>query len=220
MRISDEVLSVLSASRVSGHALYLPGQLDRTLYLKVNKVLLSGEVEIPKDEYDFFPTPPDVAKMLVDAAEVSPGMVVLEPSAGNGAIVKQIFATADVAVVCFEISQANCVELNKLGDTQTKLSVVQVDFLSATPREVYDRVIMNPPFSRQQDIHHVSHAIKFLRPGGRLVAVMSAGVLFRENSLTKHFRNEIAELGGTITPLPAGSFKASGTMVNTVMVVF
>jgi 16S rRNA G1207 methylase RsmC len=35
---------------------------------------------------------------------------------------------------------------------------------------------MNPPFARQADIHHVNHALKFLKPDGLLVSVMSAGV--------------------------------------------
>ncbi len=42
---------------------------------------------------------------------------------------------------------------------------------------------MNPPFSRQQDIRHVMHAAKFLKPGGRLVAVMGASAISGSNRL-------------------------------------
>ena len=74
---------------------------------------------------------------------------------------------------------------------------------------------MNPPFSRQADIHHVNHAIKFLKPGGVLVSVMSAGVTFRTNRLTDDFRRMVIAHNGQIGALPAGAFKESGTMVNT-----
>ena len=35
---------------------------------------------------------------------------------------------------------------------------------------------MNPPFENGRDIDHVTHALSLLKPGGRLVAIMSEGV--------------------------------------------
>src|SRR4030042_4964611 len=98
------------------------------------------------------------------------------------------------------------------------LKIIQADFLSVEPKPLYDRVVMNPPFEMQQDIDHVMHAWKFLKPGGRLVSIMSSGVLFRENKKTSEFRNHIDEFGN-MERLPEGSFKESGTMVNTCIVV-
>ncbi len=60
----------------------------------------------------------------------------------------------------------------------------------------FDRVVMNPPFERQQDIDHVSRAAGMLKPGGRLVSVMSAGVTFRENNKTRWFRDLIETFAG------------------------
>jgi hypothetical protein len=48
---------------------------------------------------------------------------------------------------------------------------------------------------------------------------MSASVLFRTNRKTVEFRELIESLGGAIEPLPAETFKASGTMVNTCLVM-
>lgn len=78
---------------------------------------------------------------------------------------------------------------------------------------------MNPPFSRQADIKHVSHALKFLKPNGRLVSVMASSMTFRSNKLTTEFRELIDLRNGWIEKLPEGAFKSSGTMVNTVIVV-
>jgi 16S rRNA G1207 methylase RsmC len=92
------------------------------------------------------------------------------------------------------------------------------DFLDMVPVTIYDRVCMNPPFERQQDIDHVMHAWKFLKPNGRLVAIMASSVAFRENKKTVEFREFLAA-NGHLEHNPEGAFKESGTMVNTVTVV-
>jgi len=99
-----------------------------------------------------------------------------------------------------------------------KFSIHQVDFLATTPSPTFDRVIMNPPFTKRADIEHVLHAYKFLAPGGRLVAIMSAGVMFRGDMKSVRFRDLVTTHGGSIAPLPEGSFKAAGTSVNTAVV--
>jgi hypothetical protein len=81
----------------------------------------------------------------------------------------------------------------------------------------FDQYHQNPPFSRGQDIEHVTRAFGMLRPGGRLVSVMSSSVTFRKDRRVKYFR-DWATANGTIDELPPGSFKASGTMVNAVLV--
>jgi 16S rRNA G1207 methylase RsmC len=100
------------------------------------------------------------------------------------------------------------------------VTVTQADFLTIDPTPIYDIVAMNPPFARQDDIRHVAHAAKFLKPGGYLASVMSAGVLFRDNKLTADFRAMVTGLGGTFERLPDAAFKESGTMVSTCIVSF
>lgn len=242
MRIGNDVLEVLSRSIVDGNRLLLTGQLDRNMYVSVNKVLeaaggkwskkekahifdgdaeqrmdeiiLTGEVVIPKDEFNFFPTPLEVVYRLMELAELDQGMSVLEPSAGRGAIA---LACVDyfTHVDCIELMDANYEYL--LGEPKYQ-SVTKADFLTVTPAAKYDRVVMNPPFAKQADIKHVNHALQFIKPDGLLVAVMSAGVTFRDNKLTQDFRDLVRSRGGEIEALPEAAFKESGTMVNTVIV--
>ena len=242
MRVDDDVLAVLSRADTNGKSLVLVGQLDRKMYERTNKVLeaaggkwsrrdkahifdddaadridqiiLSGEVEVPKDEFNFFPSPPAVVARLMELADVRQGMRVLEPSAGKGAIAYAC-ADAGATVDCVELMEANVTALRqdaKLGDVR------HANFLEQNPCAIYDRVVMNPPFVKQADIRHVEHAIKFVKPGGGLVSVMSAGVKFRDNKLAREFRDFIDEHGGEIEDLPEGSFKSSGTMVRCVIV--
>lgn len=243
MRIDPEVLAVLSAATTEGYNVTLTGQLDRKLYDRTNKVLeaaggkwnrkarahvfaadasdrmdqiiLSGTVEVPKDEFNFFPSPPVVVDRLMELADIGPGMTVLEPSAGQGAIA---FACHEHGAIvdCVELMRANVDTL--LGDKRCR-AVSNSDFLTMQPAQVYDRVVMNPPFMKQADIKHVVHALQFLKPGGLLVAVMAAGVTFRTDARTRDFLGLVEDHGGHIEPLPENSFKSSGTGVNTVIAV-
>ena len=239
MKIDKEILNVLSNSIINENSLILSGQLDRKLYLKTNEVLvlaggkwdrktkshlfksnvsdiidqiiLTEEILNPQ-EFGYFPTPEIIVKQMIDLANISPEMLILEPSAGQGAIAKEIAKTNKVD--CVEILQEYT---DILSNENIYNKVINNDFLDITPTPIYDRVVMNPPFSKQADIKHVLHALKFLKPNGLLVSVMSASVCFRENALTKEFR-ELVNNNGRIIPLPENSFKLSGTNVNTVLV--
>lgn len=145
-------------------------------------------------------------------------MRVLEPNAGAGAL---LLPAADIVGI------ENCVAVelqpHLADDLKSRgFKVYQADFLSQRhwgPNMLFDRVLMNPPFAGQADIDHVLHAWSMLARCGRLVAIMSAGVLFRQNKKTMQFRDLVASVGGTIEPNPPGSFKESGTSVHTVTVV-
>lgn len=94
------------------------------------------------------------------------------------------------------------------------------DFLTLSPETtgLYDYVVMNPPFDRERDIDHVVHALKFLKPGGRLRAIMSAGTEFRETKKAIAFRALVEARKGSFEDLPPGSFAEAGTYVNTCIV--
>jgi predicted RNA methylase len=143
-------------------------------------------------------------------------MKVLEPSAGRGAIIAGVVICGAISrsdITAYEIDPKNALFLEESG-----VNTTCGDFLKQEAQPIFDCVVMNPPFAKQVDIHHVLHAFKFLRPGGRLVSVMSAGVEFRTNRLTTEFRQFVEDHGGLIERLPDGSFLESGTGVNTVIV--
>jgi phospholipid N-methyltransferase len=163
----------------------------------------------------YFPTPRALAEHLVEAADIQRGHRVLEPSAGSGSIagvIRERHGDAKLDVIEFNYS------LHELLKAEG-FNVIGNDFLAFEGRHVYDRVIMNPPFEAGQDVAHIQHALGVLEPGGRLVAIASAGLSFRSDAKTVALRERIEKLGGRIEPLPAGSFEESGTQVNTVMVV-
>lgn len=249
MQVSQDILTVLSAADVTGNTLRLVGQLDRAAYVAADKVLqaaggkwdkrakahvfdgdaadalepilLTGEVRRVKQDFGQFDSPPEVVERVIKLAQIEPGMAVLEPSAGLGNLALAAAARGG-EVTCYEIDAKRCSALVKASAaTHGIVLVAEGDFLSVRPRPAYDRVVMNPPFARQADIDHVRHAARFLKPGGRIVAVMSAGVMFRASSRTEAFRRFIArDPGLSLTHLPDNAFAASGTQVKTVVIAF
>ena len=77
----------------------------------------------------------------------------------------------------------------------------------------FDRVLMNPPFERERDTNHVLHAYESLLQAGCLPP-SSPKAHFRQEKNAKAFREFLRRRGATTSPLPADSFKNSGTRVS------
>lgn len=240
MRVDNDVLAVLARAETVGNALRLVGQLDRKLYERTNRVLeaaggkwnrkakahlydgdaaeameqiiLTGEVTLPQ-KFGYFPTPLALGTEVATRAAIEPGHLVLEPSMGQGHLADAIMKVQpQCRIEGFELLPGN------VEKCASRYAVTHGDFLAVAPSPTFDRVVMNPPFEKQADIHHVQHALKFLKPGGHLVSIMSAGVTFRDNKLTTAFRELVEERGGLVEPNDEGAFKESGTMVRTITV--
>lgn len=194
----------------------------------IEPVLLTGKVTDERKQFDAFYTPAPIAEQVIDAAKIAAGHVALEPSAGDGALALPA-ARAGAEVVAYELRDLTWPGLTPetiddtltfhegdVGDGHVVLRT-GIDFLTVTGDRIYDRVIMNPPFSNQQDMAHVRHAARFVIPGGRLVAIMSPSFMFRTTRVADDFRTWLVEQPHTTEALPDGAFKVSGTGVHTIL---
>lgn len=234
MKIEKDIISILAQCQVEGNTLQITQQLDRKTYAQLNKVLTAlggkwkaakkvhefaedvealleevittGEYSCIKKDFQFFPTPPDLAAEVVAMAGIRPGEQCLEPSAGTGNIAA-LMPDCD----CIELNEKNRKVLQEKG-----LRIVAEDFMSFEPQKEYDVIVMNPPFSKGQDVAHITKAIGIAKRC--VIAISSASVLFRTDSRTQAFRELVAQYGGSIEELPAESFKEIGTMVNTALI--
>ena len=161
----------------------------------------------------FFETPQHLAERMVQAAGIKEGDKVLEPSAGMGRIAN---AAAEVAgkenITALEINST----LRDALEAQ-KYEVAASDFMEFDGGP-YDAVVMNPPFEQRQDAEHVMRAYEMLKPGGRLVSIMGEGVFFGSDKKAVAFREWLESVDGISEQLPDGTFKESGTGVNTRLV--
>jgi hypothetical protein len=154
-----------------------------------------------RDIPGFFPTPRPVVDRLLQAADIQPGMSVLEPSAGKGDILDVIRERhPDAKAKGIEQYDTLAAIAREKGHDVTTGDTL------AEKGEQYDRIVMNPPFEKGQDIEHVRAAFDRLKPGGKLVAVMSEGPFFRNDAKATEFRDWLEANGGTSEQLPAGSF--------------
>ena len=163
----------------------------------------------------FFPTPRELSARMVSLASIEPIHRVLEPSAGAGHIADSIHeACPSCTLTLVEWNWSLCEALRRKG-----YNPEQEDFMEWQGGK-FDRVIMNPPFERDQDIAHIRHAFDLLADGGRLVAIASAGILFR-NGKRAEFRQWLEEQGADIEKLPEDTFRRSDrpTGVQTCLIV-
>lgn len=166
----------------------------------------------------YFRTPEEVAADMVDKLAINhrEPWTLLEPSAGDGALLDAVaeLANEPEAVTCYEINSTLRGILEGKG-----YEVAGGDFLGADRLQLFDAVLMNPPFEKLQDVEHVRRAFGMLKPGGRLVAIMSPGPFFHKTRKAAEFREWFDELGGEVEDIEAGAFKESGTGVASRLVV-
>lgn len=168
-------------------------------------------------------TPEDLAARVIEAAKVSKYLRLLEPSAGEGALVRAALRAGVERVTAIEADPAAAELLRKLSERgreheRFQLDVQERDFLLTKPEPIYDSVVMNPPFAQALEVEHVLHAWKFVAPGGRLVSIMSRAVTFRTDGRYGVFARFLQDRGAVIEELPSGSFAEAGTKVETVLV--
>ncbi len=240
---------IISRATIEGNILRLnEGQLDRKVYQDVAKaieliggkwkggktmgfvfnsdptekvaLILNGEKIIStKKEYQYFETPVLLAHRMVEMAEIQAHDSVLEPSAGQGAIVHQIVRAQPTMVVdCFELMPENqeILKLNFAND----INFLGADFLAdgIPSTKKWDRIIANPPFSNNQDIDHVRKMFCLLAPKGILVSIMSPHWTFAAEKKCVEFREWFMKAKGAPVELDPGAFKESGTAIRTILV--
>ena len=178
---------------------------------------LQSKSGLPAKNLSFYPTPDAVTKEVLRDLYVRPGCRVLEPSAGTGNMVRHLLAKG-ATVDAVEIDPDRVRALEAIEDA--RLTVHPGNFLTMPARPEYDFVVMNPPFYGTHWMEHVTHAFQFLKPGGKLVAVLPVTAETGESAKHETFRTWVTShsrgWSRQFSDLPAESFAESGTRVNTV----
>lgn len=252
--VSEQIMRILSQCTAQENTIFInSGQLDRTTYESVNKVLdalggkwkrkAKGHIfdydpadalasvvstgEVPdKNPLAYFPTPEAVTdimflKLVIHAKEKV--HAILEPSAGDGAIVAAMRNRLPAAkIVAVEIDPRRAQKLRERN--LPNVEVIEADFLQWQPDQQFDAVLMNPPFRTPSHplayIEHIEHALPMRATSGLLISVTPIGWQFAGNRkrLTQ-FREQVENEGFT-RDLPDDAFTTSGTSVRTCLVGF
>lgn len=172
-----------------------------------------------KKEFQFFGTPDTLADKLVELSFELPSQIstVLEPSAGQGAIIKAIHRIdPDINVHYCELMNLNLSFLqNYTGPTE----FISKDFLSIKKVNYFSQIIANPPFSKNQDIDHILKMYECLTEGGRLVSISSESWVNGTQKKQVDFKNWLNKVNAEVIDIEKGAFKESGTMVGVKIIV-
>lgn len=241
----NELQTSLSKCKIEGNILFLPPMSDGMLpnYNEVRTALLNagakykrntfvfpndaqpyidrlmgGDKVNIKKEFQFFGTPAKLADELVSRADVKKNHKILEPSAGQGAIVDAIVREVpSIWVDCCELMDINGNILAK----HSNVHFICEDFLKI-PKQYegyYDRIIANPPFSKNQDIDHIMKMYECLKPKGILVTICSKHFQMSTKKKETAFKEWLDEINAVIEEVPAGEFKESGTNIATCIII-
>lgn len=154
-------------------------------------------------ESDFYATPLEsVYSFLDNYDEIKDSDLILEPSAGNGAIIKALrnrgYKNHIVAIELREEERENLI-----GHAD---SVGILDFLKDPDLGKFDVIIGNPPYSLAQEF--IDKSLSLLRPGGRLIFLLRTNFLESEKRF-KWWQDKIPS--GLYTLHKRPSFTGKGT---------
>jgi phospholipid N-methyltransferase len=245
-KIHEGILDSIRAMEPEGNAPRLPSNIHLGNYAAVKKVLLTaggkyqrctfvfeedaakvqerllgGEAINDKKEFQFFPTPKDLAEEMVANATIHEDHRILEPSAGQGAIcdaiMDHIVEFSEEGMLCtVELMDQNVKALRRKG-----YSPMHMDFLDMPSiyNEQFDRIIANPPFAKGQDADHTMKMWELLKPGGSMVVIISNSYQYNQTKKYQLFREFLESIddGLGIYEIPPGRFKESGTTIATTM---
>tara|TARA_R110000796_G_scaffold58413_5_gene134964 strand:+ start:43208 stop:44443 length:1236 start_codon:yes stop_codon:yes gene_type:complete len=177
----------------------------------LNKLKGGDKINL-KQDFQFFETPDELIKEMISKANIQPTDTVLEPSAGKGAIVKHLTPLAKKVDMC-EFMPSNKAYLEQV----LNYDVIGSDFLALDIRLKYNKIVANPPFSKNQDITHVMKMYDHLKEGGKLVAITSTSWVTGNQKKQVEFRSFLDSIGAIQTLVEKGTFKNTGTNVASMM---
>lgn len=126
-----------------------------------------------KRALEFFATSPLLAAELADELQSRIGYVdapkILEPSAGDGALIEAVLARlSDAQITAIECDPRRAQALFERYEAEPRVRVLCMDVMEFH-EDGWDGVIMNPPFAHSEA--HIRHAAQLVRYGGHVVGI-------------------------------------------------
>lgn len=159
----------------------------KALDARVNQLPTQTNRTGTKNTMQQFSTPPHYSYAVAWVANLTPGDVVLEPSAGTGSLaIHAKNAGAEVHGNEMDPRRADFLK-DILGEANVTLENAEQIGATLHGKLAPSVVLMNPPFSAtagrlgdKKDVmvasKHISEALSLLKPGGRLVAIVGEGM--------------------------------------------
>lgn len=165
---------------------------------------------------NFFPTPINLIKEMLQGVDMNKVKEILEPSAGKGDIVNYLKSEEYLAVKYLRKNNFNIDVIEIEPDLQTILKSLDCklifdDFLKFHTLKKYDLILMNPPFDDGEK--HLLKALELV-DNGNVVCILNAETI--RNPYTKSRQELIKKLDdlGAIIEFKEGAFKTAERTTN------
>lgn len=172
-------------------------------------------------DYQFFPTPIESARFAAMKADIRPKHSLLEPSAGNGVLLRQAIPFAPLRVTAVEANHDRYYALHRWMRNDRGITVMCCDFLLMVWREKdkFDRILMNPPFNPARDVTHVLHAYEHaLKRGGLLTAIITPRFQSSTSKESAYLRELVFRVPGACGRIPLPQNHDRGATRDTVLI--
>jgi 16S rRNA A1518/A1519 N6-dimethyltransferase RsmA/KsgA/DIM1 with predicted DNA glycosylase/AP lyase activity len=152
---------------------------------------------------NFYPTPEKLIDRMINKVDWKNIETVLEPSAGNGKIVKELQNFRHFRHFRHAFEKISCIEINPELVASLKgksLNVIDYDFLKYQGRKHFDLIIANPPFDNGSK--HLLKAIEIMF-SGQIVFILNAETI--KNPYTnerKFLAQKLTELNASVEFIP------------------
>ena len=234
---------IINSCRAQDGVIFLPNvAIDRSLYLQLKRLMQSngakwkggkvggfvcpdagevltrlqdGDLSDRKKTFQFFATPIELGEAIAgDLGMITPDMRILEPSAGQGTLIIAI-RNRFGSDICPDYCELLPEHRSYLAAHFSGCHCVGDDFMQAEGLEGrYDRIVANPPFTRNQDIRHIRRMYDCLNPTGRMVTLCSPHFEFANDRESRDFRDWLYSVHAHVRLVPKGMFRNSGTDIE------
>jgi hypothetical protein len=137
----------------------------------LNQIIFTGVVP-EQASYQFYATKGSIGEVAASCLDIREGLRYCEPSAGTGDLARFL---PKESTLCIELADVRVKVLEAKG-----YNVIKADFLKwadENQSERFDRILLNPPFSKGRALAHLQAAASLLTTDGRLVAILPASMV-------------------------------------------
>lgn len=172
-------------------------------------------------------TPKEVIDILIKKAELFDDCYILEPSAGNGAILEALAnhpTRTGLSVNAVELNDEKFRHINgKLKNDLLYKKFVSYfafhfDFLKFNMGMRYNRIIAAPPFKDNIDLAHIRHMYSMLLDDGILVSLTTPYWMTNNEEHQIKFRKWLEDKKYSITLVKDDTFLEKGKTVPTAII--
>lgn len=180
---------------------------------------MKNEFKNINQQLQFYNTPEATTKRLLELIDFKiENMEVLEPSAGQGSILKLLKEKYDNNNNNFYYCEYLDYNKQEIEKNIKGVNFICNDFLKIreyTDKQ-FDLIVANPPFNKNQDVEHVTKMIEILKDGGVVISILSNSWRKKQNQKRiKEFLSLLNNYDVELIELNDGDFKSIGLNIDT-----